>query len=446
MPGNFTKTRTVISSDRLTASLWNTEFDNIITNFTPDGLDDASTDASAMQATADPYPLSAESLPTSARGEFQRLRYQLLEFLKRFGATQSETKWYADVPYIYGVKGSDVASAAALTLPADGNFFVVTGTTAITSIGTKGVGGVVYLKFSGSLTLTHHSSDLILPGGADIVTAAGDIGVFIEYAAGDWQCVAYASRPVRASSEVKNLVIDCSADASLTVTADSAVLLDSGNNAVRHTSVSVAANITSSGAAGLDTGTEASSTWYYVWLISNSTTISALLSTSASSPTMPSGYTFKKLVGAVKNDSSSNFNKFRQNGNVVIYATIESGLTKSDTGAGVAQTDQSLSASLPSISQTAIFSCELTGTWSDAGTKDLILRVGPAGFSSGSAQPVWVFNNTVYQNASTITEGGNATVNTDSAQRVDYYFDLTSTNRTSYTLTMNVCGYIVNVL
>lgn len=88
-------------------------------------------------------------------------------------------------------KGADVASASALTLGSDGNYFDITGTTAITSIGTKGVGTVVRLHFDGILTLTHHATDLILPTGANITTAAGDEATFVEYATGDWRCIGY---------------------------------------------------------------------------------------------------------------------------------------------------------------------------------------------------------------------------------------------------------------
>ncbi|MCK5659515.1 MAG: hypothetical protein KAH96_06540 [Alphaproteobacteria bacterium] len=88
-------------------------------------------------------------------------------------------------------KGSDVASANALTLGDDGNYFDITGVTAITSIVAKAIGTVVKLHFDGILTLTHHATDLILPSGANITTAAGDELEFIEYAAGDWRCTGY---------------------------------------------------------------------------------------------------------------------------------------------------------------------------------------------------------------------------------------------------------------
>lgn len=88
-------------------------------------------------------------------------------------------------------KGADVASAGALTLGTDGNYFDITGTTSITSIATAGVGTRARLHFDAALTLTHHATDLILPGGANITTAAGDEAEFIEYATGDWRCVSY---------------------------------------------------------------------------------------------------------------------------------------------------------------------------------------------------------------------------------------------------------------
>ncbi|MFQ5453734.1 MAG: hypothetical protein ACE5D6_06065 [Candidatus Zixiibacteriota bacterium] len=90
------------------------------------------------------------------------------------------------------IKGSDIASAAALTLGSDGNAFDVTGTTNITSIASKGAGFYALLQFDGVLTLIHNATDLVLPNGSNIITAAGDIGVFHEYSAGDWRLVSFS--------------------------------------------------------------------------------------------------------------------------------------------------------------------------------------------------------------------------------------------------------------
>lgn len=86
--------------------------------------------------------------------------------------------------------GTDVASDTSLTLGA-GNVFDITGTTTITSIAAKAVGCAVILQFDGALTLTHNATDLILPGGVNITTAAGDIMTAYEYAAGKWRCTNY---------------------------------------------------------------------------------------------------------------------------------------------------------------------------------------------------------------------------------------------------------------
>ncbi len=64
---------------------------------------------------------------------------------------------------------------------------------------------------------------------------------------------------------------------------------------------------------GLDTSSEATSTWYYVWLILRSDTgvVDALFSTSSTAPTMPANYDYKRLIGAVFNDGSSNITAFK---------------------------------------------------------------------------------------------------------------------------------------
>ena len=66
--------------------------------------------------------------------------------------------------------------------------------------------------------------------------------------------------------------------------------------------------LSGSGAGGLDTGSEAASTWYYVHAIYNPmTAVSTLMfSLSETSPTMPSGYTHWRCIHEVYNNSSSN--------------------------------------------------------------------------------------------------------------------------------------------
>ncbi|MBI5816695.1 MAG: hypothetical protein HZB29_13920 [Nitrospinae bacterium] len=91
------------------------------------------------------------------------------------------------------------------------------------------------------------------------------------------------------------------------ISADFADLWD-GTQWKSFRAISLTADITVAGANGRDAGSEASSTWYYIWLIGKTDgTVAGLFSTSSTAPTMPSGYTYKRCVGAIYNDASSNF-------------------------------------------------------------------------------------------------------------------------------------------
>jgi uncharacterized cupin superfamily protein len=67
---------------------------------------------------------------------------------------------------------------------------LVSGTTTITSLGTK-ANKVRMVRFSGILTLTYNASSLILPSAASITTAAGDTAIFASDGSGNWRCYSY---------------------------------------------------------------------------------------------------------------------------------------------------------------------------------------------------------------------------------------------------------------
>jgi hypothetical protein len=97
-----------------------------------------------------------------------------------------------------------------------------------------------------------------------------------------------------------------------------------GNKTQIVTAGSFAPFITTSGAGGLDTGTEANSTWYWFYIIYNpvTTAVSSLLSISTT-PTLPSGYTYSILVGAVYNDAGGDFVAFYQKGKRVMWESAQ---------------------------------------------------------------------------------------------------------------------------
>lgn len=78
------------------------------------------------------------------------------------------------------------------------------------------------------------------------------------------------------------------------------------------------------GQGGLDTGVKAVSTGYYVWAIGKTTgEVDALFSTSGTAPTMPNGWTLKKVVGWVRTDGSGNILGFTQFGRYFEWKVIQ---------------------------------------------------------------------------------------------------------------------------
>ncbi len=71
-------------------------------------------------------------------------------------------------------------------------YISITGTTTINSFGsTCNAGHVKIITFTGILTLTYNATSMIIPGAANIITAAGDQAVVISLGSGNWQIVAY---------------------------------------------------------------------------------------------------------------------------------------------------------------------------------------------------------------------------------------------------------------
>lgn len=85
-----------------------------------------------------------------------------------------------------------IASAATVNLAAaTSNTINISGTTTITAFGTIAAGATRRLIFQGALTLTHNATSLILPGGENITTAAGDAAEFVSLGSGNWKCYSY---------------------------------------------------------------------------------------------------------------------------------------------------------------------------------------------------------------------------------------------------------------
>lgn len=94
----------------------------------------------------------------------------------------------------------------------------------------------------------------------------------------------------------------------VTITADSVTVFNTVGDQKKLLSVSVTPSLAASGANGLDTGTSAASTWYAEYVIWNPSTltVAGLFSLSGTSPTMPSGYTYKFRTGWTRSDPTGN--------------------------------------------------------------------------------------------------------------------------------------------
>jgi hypothetical protein len=188
---------------------------------------------------------------------------------------------------------------------------------------------------------------------------------------------------------------------------------------------SLTLDITTSGAGGLDTGSEASSTWYAVHVIDDSTkrnAPAALASTSSSAPTMPSGYDRRRLVGWLRNDGSSNFLHFSLQGNGttrrITYDEARSVLQVLTGGSATTFTDQSLAALVPPTSLHARLMLGLqVPTTGGAASNVLDLRPNGANSSDGP----WTFGPGIL-----LPDGGQgmrgwvADVPTDASQVIEY--------------------------
>ena len=232
------------------------------------------------------------------------------------------------------------ASTADLSLAFNHNASI-SGTTTIQSFGSNAnVNFPLYhVAFTGSLTLTQNASSLILPGGVNIQTAAGDTGVATYLGSGNWQVISYqrangtgpiAQTPLCGMSGlvVKNNVSTPATN--VDVTANSASMLNGGSSIFR-TAVSFTINLTTgtvtSTANGMDGEARPTSGWVYLYMIDNGTAAAGLGSLSSTSPTLPTGYLFSCYMGAMRADGSSNLLRTIQKGSTAQYQLQSSGNT-----------------------------------------------------------------------------------------------------------------------
>ena len=204
--------------------------------------------------------------------------------------------------------------------------------------------GAVSAGFSGLATLPVYLSDGATQAGTGAMTANLEyVLVFVQSlnsGTGGFilEAAAVPAIPAVAGSAFTNLYIvnnTGTPNSEVNVSYDELVMNNTSGGAVRATNQSFTINCGTTGANGLDAGALAASTWYYVFGISNGTTAAGLMSTSSTAPTMPSGYTFKKRLGAWLTNSSSQLYQISQRGNLaqIVLGTNPANSTVNSSGA-----------------------------------------------------------------------------------------------------------------
>lgn len=192
-------------------------------------------------------------------------------------------------------------------------------------------------------------------------------------------------------------------------------------------------------AGGLDSGSVATNTLYAIWLIKRSDTgvVDALFSTSFSAPTMPANYDKKRLIGAVKTDSSSDIIPFLQSGDEFVYLGNSGTSPPTDVNGAAVTDDTWTTVSMGSVPPLCMAHARasLYNTTSTDNSGYFALRTTPT--------TSWIFAtgyyNSLQDTSGTFDATGAASdVLVDSSQQIDY---LAGENSGTASITIKVMGF-----
>jgi hypothetical protein len=204
-----------------------------------------------------------------------------------------------------------------------------------------------------------------------------------------------------------------------TLTINTGVTRDSTNAQSLFLTSTKTITSTTSGAGGLDTGSVAASTLYYVYLIFGASGYAGLYSLSASSPTMPSGYTYFRRLGATRTDGSSHFIPYISTpGNsirIIQYDAVKSTVLALNGGASTTFASVSLSLYMPSTSQCVILNSAIPAPASAVSSEIFFRATGSS--LTATTTPYTLKTSNVGTNLNSEMQ---IMVPTNSSQSVDY--------------------------
>lgn len=257
----------------------------------------------------------------------------------------------------------------------------------------------------GNLTL--NNLDLISTRNEDTAPATNDFFLTYDASATGYKKVSLYTLQATVSTNTavvaaaRNMVITNSSASAVVITAGEFIAKDSNGIPALLRNVSVTVTMGAAGVNSLDTGAEAASTWYYVWIIASNANaqVAGLFSVSATDPALPSGYTYRGLAGAVYNNASSAFGDFFQMGKAV---SIDLSQFVTNTAIVSSNSLQEISAGQRTSFQTAVAPIAVaysgvarrTDTIASGGgaaaIKTSYLRLSPIGADSQKAVGQWL--------------------------------------------------------
>lgn len=191
---------------------------------------DTYSDADLSVTNDNPVDLDANGLPDTEIF----LRYQPYKVVVKTSAG-TIVKTYDPVTPPMGRKGADTASATTVVVGTDGDFSDMTGTTTVAGF-TIAAGRDYTYQFDGALTLTHHATNLILPGGVDYTTVAGDILRIRAYAANQVRARIYPAAGIGRVLQVQTEVDAVLASGTTVMPSDDTIpQITEGNNFIPRT-------------------------------------------------------------------------------------------------------------------------------------------------------------------------------------------------------------------
>lgn len=157
---------------------------------------------------------------------------------------------------------------------------------------------------------------------------------------------------VGASIDGENLVIFRTSNNVIEVDCDFLVVRNLAGDRIQLRGFSETINRTLSGAGGVDTGAIAAQTLYAVWAAYDSVNAldTAFVSLSFTSPTLPTGYDYYRLIGSFSTNSGAGWNDVStQTGNIWTGTNPAGNIIVGDTGHDIAGGSISINASLAAL-------------------------------------------------------------------------------------------------